>query len=124
MEFEEFLAARLPALLRFAAALTADAHRAEDIVQDVLVKAERRWRRISRMDAPEAYLKRMITNEYLSWRRRLSSRELVSPNQDLDQGSVADPAAAHADRDRRLPGSSRSQPSVSSLGGHGARCGS
>ena len=51
---EDFLAARLSTLLRFATALTGDPHRAEDVVQDVLVRAQRRWRRIGAMDAPEA----------------------------------------------------------------------
>jgi RNA polymerase sigma-70 factor (sigma-E family) len=94
--FEEFLAARLPALLRFATALTGDPHRAEDIVQDVLIRAQRRWRRIRAMDAPEAYVKRMITNEYVSWRRRRSSRELPAVDGTLD--AVIEPADDPAGR--------------------------
>jgi RNA polymerase sigma-70 factor (sigma-E family) len=99
--FEEFLAARLSALLRYASALTGDRHRAEDIVQTVLARAERRWRRISRMDAPEAYLKRMITNEFLSWRRLRSSQETPVPDQTIHAASVpvSDHAQRHADRD-------------------------
>jgi DNA-directed RNA polymerase specialized sigma24 family protein len=34
VDLEEFLAARLSTLLRFATALTGDPHRAEDVVQD------------------------------------------------------------------------------------------
>ncbi|SEG82371.1 RNA polymerase sigma-70 factor, sigma-E family [Thermomonospora echinospora] len=100
MTFEEFIIARLPALLRFATALTGDPHRAEDVVQDALVKAQRRWRRIAGTQAPEAYLKRMITNEYLSWRRRRSSGEVPVTDGTLAAagGPAADSADHHADR--------------------------
>ena len=45
------------------------------MVQDVLVRAHGRWRRIAAMEHPAAYLKKMIVNEYLPWRRR-SRRQL------------------------------------------------
>jgi DNA-directed RNA polymerase specialized sigma24 family protein len=45
--FEEFVAARLPALLRYATVLTCDQHLAEDIAQEVLVRAQARWRRLA-----------------------------------------------------------------------------
>ncbi|MBC6456408.1 SigE family RNA polymerase sigma factor [Actinomadura sp. HBU206391] len=99
--FEEFLTARLPALLRFATALVGDPHRAEDVVQDVLIRAQGRWRRISAMDAPEAYLKRMIINEYLSWRRRRSSQEVPAAEGLLDAAIEPedDPARRYEQRD-------------------------
>ena len=62
--------ARLGALLRYATAITCDPHLAEDIVQEVLLRAQRRWGRIDGLDQPEAYLRRMVLNEFLSWRRR------------------------------------------------------
>jgi RNA polymerase sigma-70 factor (sigma-E family) len=74
-EFDEFVALRLGSLLRFAMVITCDRHVAEDVVQDVLVRAYGRWHRLTVMEHPEAYLKRMIVNEYLSWRRR--SRRLL-----------------------------------------------
>ncbi len=43
MTFEEFAAARLPAVLRFAAVLTGDHGLAEDVVQEVLIRANGRW---------------------------------------------------------------------------------
>jgi RNA polymerase sigma-70 factor (sigma-E family) len=100
--FEEFVRARLPALLRYAAVLTGDAHRAEDLMQDVLVKAERRWRRIKRMDAPEAYVRKMLTNEFLSWRRRRSSGEIVLSPEALRTvvGAGGDHAMEFGDRDQ------------------------
>jgi RNA polymerase sigma-70 factor (sigma-E family) len=72
--FEEFVAVRLPALLRQATVLTGDPHAAEDVVQDVLVKAHTRWDRIGELDSPEAYLRRMLVNELVSTRRRVLAR--------------------------------------------------
>jgi len=67
--FEEYAAARLPALLRYALMLTGDPHMAEDVVQDTMVRAYGRWRRVQRADHPDRYVKRMLTNAYLSSRR-------------------------------------------------------
>ena len=77
MSFEEFVAARLPALLRYAVVLTGDRHLAEDLVQDVLINAHRRWKRIAGTDRPDQYVFRMVTNAYLSWRRRWSTRQIL-----------------------------------------------
>lgn len=73
MTFEEYVAARLPALLRQATALAGDPHVAEDVVQDVLIKAQPRWARIRELDVPDAYLRKMIVNELLSARRRVAA---------------------------------------------------
>jgi RNA polymerase sigma-70 factor (sigma-E family) len=70
MRFEEFAAARLPALLRYAVLLTGDREQARDVVQDVLTRALVKWERIGALDEPYPYVRRMVTNEHLSWRRR------------------------------------------------------
>ncbi len=53
MRFEEFVATRLPAVLRFAGVLTADRALAEDVVQEVLIRASKRWDQLDRLDHPE-----------------------------------------------------------------------
>ncbi len=70
MTFEEFAATRLDAVLRFAVVLTNDRGLAEDVVQEVLIRAHRRWSQITEMEHPEAYVRRMVVNEFLSWRRK------------------------------------------------------
>ena len=70
MTFDEFAGARLPAVLRFATALTGDPDLAKDLVQEVLIRASERWQEIGQLDWPEAYVRKMVVNEYLSWRRR------------------------------------------------------
>jgi RNA polymerase sigma-70 factor (sigma-E family) len=74
MRFEDFAAARLSALLRYAVLLTGDREQARDIVQDVLTRALVKWDRIGAVEEPYAYVRRMVTNEHLSWRRRRRPR--------------------------------------------------
>lgn len=68
--FEQFAATELAPLVRFATVLTNDRGLAEDVCQEVLVRARDQWGRIERLDRPHAYVRKMIVNEYLSWRRK------------------------------------------------------
>ncbi|HET9143069.1 SigE family RNA polymerase sigma factor [Actinophytocola sp.] len=101
MDFDEFLRGQLPALVRYAGVLTADSHLAQDLTQDALVRAHARWSRIGAMDRPDLYVRRMITNGYLSWRRRWSVRSIqpVADSGALDRATAPDPAVRLADRD-------------------------
>ena len=107
MEFDEYVAARSQALLRFAYVLTGDADRAEDLTQTALADALRHWRRVSRADHPDAYVRKMIVNAHTTWWRRRSSSELPTDTPRDDGGHVSDPADQVAARDeaRRLLGS-------------------
>nr|BFE63833.1 SigE family RNA polymerase sigma factor [Dactylosporangium thailandense] len=104
MEFEEFLSARLAALLRYATVLACDPHLAEDIVQEVLSRVQTRWARISAADVPEAYVKRMIVNELASWRRRRAARVVPMSLSALDTvgAPLDDPATAVDERDAMI----------------------
>ncbi len=99
--YDQFVADRLDRLLHYATAITCDKHLAQDIVQDVLVRARSRWGRIGAMDAPYLYVRRMVTNDYLSWRRLRARRDVSSTHATLEQLSpaVVDPAERHAERD-------------------------
>lgn len=79
------------ALARFAYLLTGGAHDAEDLVQSVLAKVYAKWDRIKDVEAPDAYVRRMMVNEYNSWWRR-QWRRRERPNSDLIR--VMDPSAA------------------------------
>jgi len=110
--FDEFVTGRGPALLRFAYLLSGDYGLAEDLVQGALVKAHRRWAGSLAVAHPEAYVRRIITNDFTSWRRRRSSRVVVGPVPDTPYGDTAD---AVADRDlmwRALSGLPRRQRAV------------
>ncbi|TQM84871.1 RNA polymerase sigma-70 factor (sigma-E family) [Saccharothrix saharensis] len=100
-DYDQFVTDRLDRLLRYATALTCDKHLAQDIVQDVLLRARQKWARIGAVDVPHLYVKRMVTNEYLSWRRRRAARDVSATHVALDDlaPAVADPAVRHAERD-------------------------
>ena len=100
--FEDFARTRLPALLAYAVVLTGDPHLASDVVQEVMVRAHGRWSRIRRADRPELYVKRMVTNEFLSWRRRWHVRSVVPVADEALHARAprtADPAQQVVDRD-------------------------
>lgn len=84
VQFDSWVAARGPALLRLAYTLTGNRADAEDVVQDALARALPRWERISRVDNVDAYVRRMVLNAHTSrwrkWRRRESpSAEVTLP---------------------------------------------
>jgi RNA polymerase sigma-70 factor (sigma-E family) len=101
-EYDAMYAALWPRLVRTAYAVAGDRGLAEDAVQTAFAKAYRSWRRISRLEAPEAYLRRMVVNEVLSDRRRARTRHEVAssapPERPGPDGQAGhDPALAHDD---------------------------
>jgi len=74
--FHEFVMARTAALMRTAYLLTRDHQLAEDLVQTALFKAAKAWDRIE--GQPEAYVRRILYNESVSWRRRRRLKEAMS----------------------------------------------
>jgi RNA polymerase sigma-70 factor (sigma-E family) len=98
--FEEYVTVRGPSLLRLAYVLCGDHHLAEDIVQEVLVRVHRRWRRVSEVEQPEAYVRRAVVREFLSWRRRRASREITIATP--PERRTADGGDERAERDEML----------------------
>lgn len=76
--FDEFVRARGSALARTAYLLTGDHQLAEDLVQVALVQAARHWERIE--TSPEAYVRRTMYHQNISWwrRRRFAESSLGS----------------------------------------------
>jgi RNA polymerase sigma-70 factor (sigma-E family) len=97
--FPAFAALRATALIRYAYVLCGDAHAAEDLVQEALIKAHARWGRITRMAYPEAYVRQMILNQFLGGRRR-RQREVVGLAHDADvrPAHVTEPVYAVVER--------------------------
>jgi RNA polymerase sigma-70 factor (sigma-E family) len=100
VEFDEFARGQLPGVVRFAAALTGDSQLAQDLVQDVMVRAYLKWARVSRTDRPDLYLRKMVVNGYLSWRRRWYQRTMrtVGELPDRSDATTADPTGRITDR--------------------------
>ncbi len=99
MTFEEFVSEQGQSLLRLAFVLTGDRHLAEDITQTALADAFRHWRKVSAARSREAYVRRMLVNAHLSWRRRRSSTERPSELTDRAVGFGDDPSEAIAVRE-------------------------
>jgi RNA polymerase sigma-70 factor (sigma-E family) len=97
-DFDAWVAARGPALVRLAWALTGSRSDAEDLVQDVLAKALPRWPRIAGLEDPDAYVRRMVVNGHVSRWRRLGRRE--RPVADVPDRPVASRDAAYDERER------------------------
>ena len=99
IDFTEFVAQRSAALFRTAYVLTADAHVAEELVQEALVRACRRWRRLCRTESPEAYVRRIVVN--LANDRWRSFRRLVGIASDSGGVDRPDPRDAYRTVDLR-----------------------
>lgn len=75
--FRKFVQARGAALSRIAYLLTADRHLAEDLLQSALHKTALRWRSIGE-DRREAYVKKVLYHEAVSWSRRRRLHEIAT----------------------------------------------
>jgi RNA polymerase sigma-70 factor (sigma-E family) len=78
LEFAVFVRAHTTGLLRTAYLLTGSAAAAEDLVQDTFVRLYPKWGRVQEADAPVAYVRRSMTNNFLNEKRRASSRDLTT----------------------------------------------
>ena len=94
-DFSEFVAARSARLIRLAYVLTGDQHAAEDLLQNSLVKAAAHWGRIH--SAPEAYVRRIMYHEQVSWLRRRARRRETAMAQ-VPEPATGDGAAGVAAR--------------------------
>jgi RNA polymerase sigma-70 factor (sigma-E family) len=92
-EFRAFVDARGRSLIRRAYLLTRDHHLAEDLVQSVLTKVALRWWRLGSPDYADAYARKALYREYVSWRRVGRNREIPvddTPERDAPGPSFVD----------------------------------
>jgi RNA polymerase sigma-70 factor (sigma-E family) len=106
-DFDGYVVAAWPRLLRSAWLLTGDWHQAEDILQTALLKTYPRWRRV-RDGAADAYVRKVLARTYLSWwRRRWRSEVPTAQPPDVpangDHSGSVDLKLAVADALRALP---------------------
>ncbi|KUM95469.1 RNA polymerase [Streptomyces yokosukanensis] len=87
-DFQAFVTARSAALFRGALVLTGNREAAEDLVQETLERACRKWRTIAAKDAPDAYIRRIMVNLANDrWRR---FRRTVLQSDGPDQAAPGD----------------------------------
>jgi RNA polymerase sigma-70 factor, ECF subfamily len=110
--FAELVEVESRGLVAAATAIVGDAHRAEEIVQSAFERCYRRWSRVSRMDRPGAWVRRVVINEAISVARRSSNeRRAVQRIGAMTTGrGIGGDAMARVDHDglwaavRALPG--------------------
>ena len=78
VSFQAFVVAHQRPLMRLAYLLTDEVHLAEDLLQSVLVRMIGRWSKLRRIDHLDAYARKVMVNQYISWRRRRDSDEVPS----------------------------------------------
>ncbi|MFY1575320.1 SigE family RNA polymerase sigma factor [Verrucosispora sp. WMMD703] len=93
--FHEFVVHRSPALSRTAYLLTGDHQLAEDLLQSALARTYRHWRRIRDGD-PEAYVRRVMYHQQVSWWRRRRFTERLEADPAPAQTGHPDPSDAAA----------------------------
>jgi RNA polymerase sigma-70 factor (sigma-E family) len=75
--FSEFVRANTNSLLRTAYLLTGSSVEAEDLVQDTLTRLYSKWAKVQAADAPLAYVRRCLANNFVNVRRARSSTEVA-----------------------------------------------
>lgn len=91
--FSAFVQQRQTALFRTAYLLAGDRGRAEDLLQSALVQTYVAWPRLRRVEAAEAYTRRVLAHTVVSWARRRSYHEVSV--REVDTGrTVAGPEGA------------------------------
>ena len=89
---EAFARARVDPLLRFGYALTGDADRAADLVQEALLRTGIAWPRIRQREDVEGYVRQTIVRLNISWWRRTRRELLVAAVPDASSARhLADP---------------------------------
>jgi RNA polymerase sigma-70 factor (sigma-E family) len=91
-DFEEYVAARWPVLVRSAVFLGCSASEAEDLVQSTLLRCFRSWGKVSSAGSRDAYVYRVMMNVLSSSRTRLWRGERPSGDRMDDSPSPVDVA--------------------------------
>jgi RNA polymerase sigma-70 factor (sigma-E family) len=89
--FEDFVRGRTAALSRIAYLLTGDHHLAEDLVQQALLRVASRWSALVARGDPDAYVRRVMYNQHVSWWRR---REPPAVRHQAPYAAAPDPGDA------------------------------
>lgn len=71
-DFDRFVAGNANGLVRTAYLMVGDLHEAEDLVQETLFKVAAKWPRVSRMENPAAYTRRILINLVLHGSKKRS----------------------------------------------------
>jgi RNA polymerase sigma-70 factor (sigma-E family) len=101
--YSEYVEFRLPVLRRLALLLCQDRHRAEDLVQQAVIRVYMHWAKASAADNTDAYVNAILVREFLherrsGWARRVSVTDQLPerPILTVDRDGLMDLQAAVA----------------------------
>ena len=92
--FDAFYRREYLKVVALALAITGDRSTAEDIAQEAFIAAQKHWDRLSRYDAPHAWLRRVATNRSISRIRRLRSESKALDRLATNEQRIAGPGMA------------------------------
>jgi RNA polymerase sigma-70 factor (sigma-E family) len=72
--FEQLCRDEYAAVVRTAYLITGDREESLDLAQEALARAYERWRSVSQLDRPGAWVHRVVVNLAISWRRKQKVR--------------------------------------------------
>ena len=103
-EYREFAGSRAASLHRTAYLLCGDWHLADDLVQETFVQTFRHWRRVQRADNQNAYVKRILINEFNRHWQRYGGLPVSADNDRLEVAvpDISDEVVNRADLLRAL----------------------
>ena len=103
-EYQQFVGDRAASLHRTAYLLCGDWHLADDLVQETFVQTFRHWRRVERADNQNAYVKRILINEFNRHWRRYGGLPVSADNDRLEVAvpDISDEVVNRADLLRAL----------------------
>lgn len=81
-DFDQWVVVTSPALTRYAHAVTGSRSLGEELAQEALVRVYTRWESVRDHPAPEAYARKIVSNLYLTWWRRIGRREVTTCQRD------------------------------------------
>jgi RNA polymerase sigma-70 factor (sigma-E family) len=97
VDFDEYVAASWPRLVRAAMLLGCAHHEAEDTVQTALTRCLVKWPKVRRADDRDAYVHRILVNTYITSKRRRWHGE--RPTQHLPETPTEDATDEIIERD-------------------------
>ncbi len=91
-QFDNFYRSHYPSVTRLAFSLCGSMAIAEELAQESFVAAHRRWLRVAGFDRPDLWVRRVVINRSISYRRKLASErkalQRVSERPDLPNEPV------------------------------------
>lgn len=94
LDFEAFYRAQYPSVVRLAYSLCGSMSIAEELAQEAFVSAHGRWRRVVWFDRPDLWVRRVVINRSISYRRReANERRAFARIRTVDEPAAEPPLA-------------------------------